>query len=82
LQRETCRIEMANSTVPNMPGQNSTAMANAGLIIRNMMNNKSKSNAACTLVDADSAVPGNFVDAIPVSKVSWPSGILERQAEA
>jgi D-3-phosphoglycerate dehydrogenase len=57
------RIAVANSNVPNMLGQISTAMANAGLNIHNMMN-KSKGDVAYTLVDVDSAVPGNVVDAI------------------
>ncbi len=57
------RIAVANSNVPNMLGQISTAMANAGLNIHNMMN-KSKGDVAYTLVDVDSAVPGTVVDAI------------------
>ena len=57
------RIAVANSNVPNMLGQISTAMANAGLNIHNMMN-KSKGDVAYTLVDVDSAVPGKVVDAI------------------
>jgi D-3-phosphoglycerate dehydrogenase len=57
------RIAVANSNVPNMLGQISTAMASAGLNIHNMMN-KSKGDVAYTLVDVDSAVPGKVVDAI------------------
>jgi len=57
------RIAVANSNVPNMLGQISTAMANAGLNIHNMMN-KSKGDVAYTLVDVDSAVPAKVVDAI------------------
>jgi D-3-phosphoglycerate dehydrogenase / 2-oxoglutarate reductase len=57
------RIAVANSNVPNMLGQISTAMANAGLNIHNMMN-KSKGDVAYTLVDVDSAVPGKVIDAI------------------
>ncbi len=57
------RIAVANSNVPNMLGQISTAMANAGLNIHNMMN-KSKGDVAYTLVDVDSAVPGKVVDSI------------------
>ena len=57
------RIAVANSNVPNMLGQISTAMANAGLNIHNMMN-KSKGDVAYTLVDVDSTVPGKVVDAI------------------
>jgi D-3-phosphoglycerate dehydrogenase len=49
------RIGIANANVPNMVGQISTAMANAGLNIHNMLN-KSKGDMAYTLVDVDSAV--------------------------
>ncbi len=57
------RIAVANSNVPNMLGQISTAMAQAGLNIRNMMN-KSKGDVAYTLVDVDSEVPVKVVDSI------------------
>jgi D-3-phosphoglycerate dehydrogenase / 2-oxoglutarate reductase len=57
------RIAVANSNVPNMLGQISTAMANAGLNIHNMMN-KSKGDVAYTLVDIDSVVPKKVIDAI------------------
>ena len=57
------RIAIANSNVPNMVGQISTAMAQANLNIHNMMN-KSKGEMAYTLVDVDSAVPKKVVDAI------------------
>ncbi len=57
------RIAVANSNVPNMLGQISTAMAQAGLNIHNMMN-KSKGDVAYTLVDVDSAVPGKVIEAI------------------
>jgi D-3-phosphoglycerate dehydrogenase len=49
------RIAIANSNVPNMVGQISTTMAQAGLNIHNMVN-KSKGEMAYTLVDLDSAV--------------------------
>ncbi len=57
------RIAVANSNVPNMLGQISTALALAGLNINNMMN-KSKGDVAYTLVDVDSAVPETVIDAI------------------
>ncbi len=57
------RIAVANSNVPNMLGQISTAMAQAGLNIHNMMN-KSKGDVAYTLVDVDSEVPDQVIDAI------------------
>jgi D-3-phosphoglycerate dehydrogenase len=49
------RVGIANSNVPNMLGQISTAMASAGLNIHNMLN-KSKGDMAYTLVDVDSPV--------------------------
>jgi D-3-phosphoglycerate dehydrogenase len=57
------RIAIANANVPNMVGQISTAMAGAGLNIHNMMN-KSKGDVAYTLVDVDSKVPSEVVDAM------------------
>jgi D-3-phosphoglycerate dehydrogenase / 2-oxoglutarate reductase len=50
------RVAIANANVPNMLGQISTTMANAGLNIHNMVN-KSRGEVAYTLVDVDSAVP-------------------------
>jgi D-3-phosphoglycerate dehydrogenase len=49
------RVAIANANVPNMLGQMSTAMAQAGLNIHNMVN-KSRGEMAYTLVDVDSAV--------------------------
>ncbi len=57
------RIAIANANVPNMVGQISTAMAGAGLNIHNMMN-KSKGDVAYTLVDVDSKVPTEVVEAM------------------
>jgi D-3-phosphoglycerate dehydrogenase len=57
------RIGIANANVPNMLGQISTAMANAGLNIHNMVN-KSRGEMAYTLVDVDSPVPQAAIDAI------------------
>jgi len=57
------RLAIANANVPNMVGQISTAMAQAGLNISNMMN-KSKGDVAYTLVDVDSKVPKKVVDSI------------------
>jgi D-3-phosphoglycerate dehydrogenase len=52
------RVAIANANVPNMLGQISTAMAQAGLNIHNMVN-KSRGEMAYTLVDVDSEVePG------------------------
>ena len=49
------RVAIANTNVPNMLGQISTAMAEAGLNILDMLN-KSKGDMAYTLVDVDSVV--------------------------
>ena len=57
------RIAIANANVPNMVGQISTTMAQAGLNIHTMMN-KSKGEMAYTLVDIDSEVPQEVIDSI------------------
>ena len=57
------RVAIANSNVPNMLGQISTTMANAGLNIHNMIN-KSKGEMAYTLVDCDSDVPASAIEAL------------------
>src|SRR5258706_4767128 len=61
------RVGIANSNVPTMLGQISTAMADAGLNIHNMLN-KSKGEMAYTLVDVDSAVPAPVVAKIAATK--------------
>ena len=57
------RVAIANSNVPNMLGQISTTMANAGLNIHNMVN-KSRGEMAYTLVDVESAVAGPVLQAL------------------
>jgi len=57
------RLGIANANVPNMVGQTSTAVAQAGLNIHNMLN-KSKKDIAYTLVDVDSPVPSKVIDRI------------------
>ena len=57
------RLGIANANVPNMVGQISTAVAQAGLNIHNMLN-KSRKDMAYTLVDVDSAVPRQVIDRI------------------
>jgi D-3-phosphoglycerate dehydrogenase / 2-oxoglutarate reductase len=64
------RVAIANANVPNMLGQISTAMAQAGLNIHNMVN-KSRGEVAYTLVDVDSAV-GPAV----LSKLAAIDGVL------
>ncbi len=61
LARESAfRLAIANANVPNMLGQISTLLANAGLNIHNMVN-KSKGELAFTLVDVDVAVPDTVI---------------------
>ena len=57
------RVAIANANVPNMLGQISTAMAQAGLNIHNMMN-KSRQEMAYTLVDHDAPVPAKVIAAL------------------
>ena len=57
------RVAIANSNVPNMLGQISTAMATAGLNIHNMVN-KSRGDMAYTLVDVDSLVAAPVLDSL------------------
>jgi D-3-phosphoglycerate dehydrogenase len=54
------RVAIANANVPNMLGQISTAMAQAGLNIHNMVN-KSRGDMAYTLVDVDSPVSDSVI---------------------
>ncbi|MCS6787250.1 MAG: phosphoglycerate dehydrogenase [Thiobacillaceae bacterium] len=55
------RLGIANANVPNMVGQISTALAEAGLNIHNMVN-KSKGEMAYTLVDVDSPVAPELIE--------------------
>ncbi len=57
------RVAIANANVPNIVGQVSTCMANAGLNIHNMVN-KSRGEMAYTLDDVDSPVPPKVITAI------------------
>jgi len=54
------RLGIANSNVPNVLGQISTTLAEAGINIHNMMN-KSRGEMAYTLVDTDSTPPDNVI---------------------
>jgi D-3-phosphoglycerate dehydrogenase len=61
MERESpYRVGIANANVPNMLGQISTTMAQAGLNIHNMLN-KSRGEMAYTLVDVDSPVAQSVV---------------------
>ncbi|KAA3626629.1 MAG: 3-phosphoglycerate dehydrogenase [Proteobacteria bacterium] len=55
------RLVVANSNVPNMLGQISTTMAEAGLNIHDMIN-QSRGPLAYTVVDTDSVIPQSVVD--------------------
>ncbi|MFN7570402.1 MAG: phosphoglycerate dehydrogenase [Betaproteobacteria bacterium] len=57
------RVAVANANVPNLLGQISTALAQAGLNIHNMVN-KSRGEVAYTLVDVDSPIPAAAVYAL------------------
>lgn len=59
----THRLTIANANVPNMLGQISTDLANAGLNIVDMLN-KSRGELAYSVVDVDQAVPQNIIDDI------------------
>ena len=61
------RIAIANANVPNMVGQISTTMAQAGLNIHNMVN-KSRGEMAYTLVDLDSAAAPDVISRIAAIK--------------
>jgi D-3-phosphoglycerate dehydrogenase len=54
------RVAIANANVPNMLGQISSALAEAGINIHNMTN-KSRGEMAYTLVDTDSVVPPKLI---------------------
>lgn len=54
------RVAIANANVPNMLGQISSALAEAGINIHNMTN-KSRGDMAYTLVDTDSALTPELI---------------------
>ncbi|MCF6235361.1 MAG: phosphoglycerate dehydrogenase [Gammaproteobacteria bacterium] len=57
------RIGIFNSNVPNMVGQISTTLADAGLNIVDLLN-KSKGEYAYTLVDVESEIPQSVIKAL------------------
>jgi D-3-phosphoglycerate dehydrogenase len=57
------RITVANANVPNMVGQVSTKLAEAGLNIEDLLN-KSMGNVAYTVVDLSGAVSGEILDSL------------------
>jgi D-3-phosphoglycerate dehydrogenase len=60
---EGFRVGIANANVPNMVGQISTAMANAGLNIIDLIN-KSRGDIAFTLADVNSEIPDEVIQQI------------------
>ncbi len=64
MERESpYRLAIANANVPNIVGQVSTCLAEAGLNIHNMVN-KSRGEMAYTLVDVDSPVSQKVIETI------------------
>jgi len=57
------RLAVANSNVPNMVGQITTMLADAGLNILDMLN-KSRTELAYTLVDVEGEIPAALVERI------------------
>ncbi len=70
----TSRVAIANSNVPNMVGQISTRLAEAGLNIADLLN-KSKGEVAYTLIDIDGRVPAGLVE-----KIASIHGVLSARA--
>ncbi len=68
------RIAIANSNTPNMLGQISTTLANAGLNIIDMIN-KSKGDLAYTLFDVESEVSDDII-----KEISKIEGVLSVRA--
>ncbi len=62
-RNEGVRITVVNFNVPNMVGQITTALAEGGLNIIDMLN-KSRNDLAYTLVDVDQDVPDTVLDAV------------------
>jgi D-3-phosphoglycerate dehydrogenase len=64
------RLCIANSNVPNMVGQISTALATAGLNIADLLN-KSRGEFAYTIIDSDGAIPTDVL-----AKIRAIDGVL------
>ncbi len=62
-RNEGVRLAVINSNVPNMVGQISTDLADAGLNIIDMLN-KSRDDIAVTLLDVNDQVPDSVIDQI------------------
>ena len=70
----TARVAIANSNVPNMVGQISTRLAEAGLNIADLLN-KSRGEVAYTLIDIDGKVPAGLV-----ARIGAIQGVLRARA--
>jgi D-3-phosphoglycerate dehydrogenase len=68
------RLAIVNENVPNMLGQISTALADSGLNIIDMIN-KSRGDLAYTLVDVDSEICQEFCQEC-VDRISATEGVL------
>jgi D-3-phosphoglycerate dehydrogenase len=68
------RLIVANANVPNMLGQISETLGQAGLNIHDMVN-RSRGDYAYTVVDLDSALPGGVLE-----KVASIEGVLMARA--
>lgn len=66
----TTRLAISNANVPNMVGQISTMLADAGLNISDLLN-KSRGDVAYTLIDVDGELPEAVLD-----KIRGIAGIL------
>jgi len=60
---DTYRLTIANANVPNMVGQISTVLGDAGLNIEDLLN-KSRGDIAYTIVDLDGPVPDETADSL------------------
>lgn len=58
-----CRISISNRNVPNMVGQISTALAEAGLNIADLLN-KSRGDVAYTIVDLDAEIEESALESL------------------
>lgn len=64
MRRDTpYRLVVCNANVPNMVGQISTIMADAGLNINDMIN-QSRGDIAYTIVDSDTEIPDSVIKSI------------------
>jgi D-3-phosphoglycerate dehydrogenase len=70
----SARIAIANFNVPNMVGQISTRLAEAGLNIADLLN-KSRGDVAYTLIDIDGQVPAGLI-----ARIAAIQGVLRARA--